>query len=60
MTTREGGMRHLRFGPGLTIFVLFFGIALVDAFAAREWLRATFWCVVGLGFAVADSARRRP
>jgi hypothetical protein len=53
-------MRHIRLGTNFAIFALFFGIALLDAFQTRSWLRAAFWCVIGLGFLAADTVKRRP
>jgi hypothetical protein len=52
-------MRHLRLGTGFTVFVLFFGIALLDAFRQGAWLRAAFWCAIGLVFLALDSMKRR-
>ena len=37
-----------------TIFLLFFGISLLDAFRGGHWLRVLFWVVIGLGFLLAD------
>jgi len=37
-----------------TIFLLFFGIALLDAIRGGHWLRVAFWVVVGVLFYVAD------
>jgi hypothetical protein len=45
-----GAMRH----EGLTVFVLFFGLALLDAIADGQWLRAAFWLALGVGFALLD------
>jgi hypothetical protein len=42
----------------LTIFLLFFGIALLDAIRGGHWLRVAFWLLVGALFYVAD--RRQP
>jgi hypothetical protein len=52
-------MRHIRFGTGFAIFVLFFGIALLDAFREGAWLRAAFWCAIGILFIALDSVKRR-
>ena len=51
-------MRH----EGLTVCLLFFGLALLDAIAAGQWLRAALWLAVGVGFVVLDrrSVRGRP
>lgn len=49
-------MRH----EGLTVFLVFFGIALLDAIAEGHWMRAIFWLAVGVCFALLDwwSTRR--
>ena len=47
----------------LTIFILFFGIALLDAIRGGHWLRVAFWLAVGALFFIADRrelARRVP
>ena len=43
---------------GLTIFVIFFGISLVDALWGGHWVRAAFWIGIGLVFWGLDRARR--
>lgn len=37
-------------GPAMTIFILFFGIALLDALRGGEWPRVAFWVAIGLVF----------
>ena len=39
---------------GLVIFLLFFGITLLDALAAGDWAGASFWLAVGVAFALLD------
>lgn len=51
---REVEMRKIRFGAGFTIFVLFFGIATIDAVQTGNWLRAAFWVAVGCAFMYLD------
>jgi hypothetical protein len=34
----------------MTVFVLFFGLALLDGLATRNWPLAAFWLLVALGF----------
>ena len=44
------------------IFLLFFGIAALDALSSGDWLRIVFWLVIGAIFLVADrrdAARER-
>ena len=40
--------------PALTIFILFFGVALLDAIRGGAWIRVAFWVLIGLLFFVAD------
>jgi len=44
--------------PGLTVFLLFFGISLLDAFEGGHWLRGIFWIGIGLAFWVFDRVQR--
>jgi hypothetical protein len=48
-------MAKLTFGTNFTIFVLFFGIATLEAFQTRNWLRAVLWLAVASVFLYADS-----
>ncbi len=50
----------LRFGTNVTVFLLFFGIALLDAVQSQAWLRAAFWLAIGLVFLRADALKRQP
>jgi len=34
-------------GPGIAIFVVFFGMSLLDGIAAGHWGRALFFAVIG-------------
>lgn len=43
-------MRH----EGLTVFLLFFGLALLDAITTGRWVQAAFWIAVGACFVVLD------
>lgn len=43
---------------GVTIFLLFFGISLVDAAAGGHWIRAGFWIAMGVCFWLLDRGRR--
>jgi hypothetical protein len=39
-------MKH----SGLTVFLIFFGIALLDAIAGGHWWQILFWVGVGVAF----------
>jgi len=36
-------MSSLRLGSNFAVFALFFGLSLLEAFQAGNWLRAAFW-----------------
>ena len=40
---------------GFTIFVLFFGVSLLEAFQGGNWLKAAFWLAIGLTFLLFES-----
>jgi len=42
----------------MTIFVLFFGVALVEAFQSQNWLLAGLFLVIGLVFLYADNKKK--
>jgi hypothetical protein len=43
---------------GFTIFLVFFGISLLDALWGGHWVRAIFWLGIGLLFFALDHARK--
>jgi len=51
-------MKAIRFGSGSTIFVLFFGVALLEAFQTDNWIKAGFWLAIGVAFLIADNVRK--
>ncbi|MEK6283874.1 MAG: hypothetical protein AABN95_26270 [Acidobacteriota bacterium] len=50
-------MKRIRLGSSFTVFVLFFGVAMLETFQTRNWLKAAFWLAIGLVFLVADNLR---
>jgi hypothetical protein len=48
-------MKKIRLGMNFTVFLLFFGIALLDAVQTQNWLRSIFWIAVGIIFLTADN-----
>jgi len=52
-------MKAIKFGAGFAVFVLFFGLAMIEAIRNQEWLQASFWIFVGLLFFYADNMRSR-
>lgn len=51
-------MRSIRFGTGFTIFMLFFGVALLEAFQSGNWIKGLFWLAIGSVFLVGDNIRK--
>lgn len=49
-------MRKLRFGTNFTIFLLFFGLATLEALQTANWIRAGFWVAIGSAFLYLDSS----
>jgi hypothetical protein len=43
---------------GFAIFLLFFGVAVLEAFQTRNWIKAAFWLAIGIVFLIADNLRR--
>ena len=52
-------MRLPSTSTNMTIFILFFGISLLDALATRNWWRVGFWLLIGLVFLGASLMGRR-
>jgi hypothetical protein len=52
-------MTKLTPGTNTAVFVLFFGIALLDALSSGNFLRSAFWVAVGLFFLGADVLKSR-
>ena len=50
---------RIRFGANFAVFVLFFGVSLLDAFGSGAWLRAGLWLLIGLVFLFADARPSR-
>jgi hypothetical protein len=44
---------------GLAVFVMFFGISLLDALTGGHWLRALFWIAMGAAFWALQAAEQR-
>ena len=51
-------MKSTRLGANFAVFLLFFGVATLEAVQTRNWLKAGFWLAIGLVFLVADNIKR--
>ena len=47
-------MKNLRLGSNFAVFLLFFGLSMLEAFQTRNWLRAAFWLAIATVFLYID------
>ncbi|MDX6384055.1 MAG: hypothetical protein QOK48_1628 [Blastocatellia bacterium] len=48
-------MAKMKLGTNFTVFVLFFGVATLEAFQTRNWIKAALWLAIGIVFLLADN-----
>jgi hypothetical protein len=51
-------MKKIKLGTNFTVFLLFFGVGILEAIQTTNWPKAAFWFAIGLVFLVADNLRR--
>jgi hypothetical protein len=56
----EVEMRKIKLGTNFTIFLLFFGVATLEALQTRNWVKAGFWLAIGCVFLYLDTVRTPP
>ncbi|HEY0355609.1 MAG TPA: hypothetical protein VGC29_05360 [Flavisolibacter sp.] len=52
-------MKKYKPGNGIIVFLLFFGIALLDAIRSFNLLAILFWISMGIFFLMADNMHRK-
>ncbi len=52
-------MKQIKLSTNFTVFLLFFGMALVEAIQTRNWIKAVFWATIGLVFLGADNLGKK-
>jgi hypothetical protein len=52
-------MKNFWLGQNVTVFLLFFGVALLEAIQSRNWIKMVFWLAIGTVFLRADRVGRR-
>jgi hypothetical protein len=50
-------MKRIKLSTNFTIFLLFFGVSLLEAFQTFNWVKAVFWMLIGVVFLVADNLK---
>ena len=43
---------------GFTIFLLFFGVAVLESLQTRNWAKSALWLAIGVVFLFADNLRK--
>jgi len=51
-------MKKIKLGFNFAVFLLFFGLATLEAFQTGNLLRIGFWIVIGLVFLLADNLKK--
>jgi hypothetical protein len=51
-------MKRINLGVNSTVFLLFFGVAMLEAFQSGNWIKSAFWLAIGIVFLVADNLRK--
>lgn len=49
----------MKFGTNMAIFILFFGIALIEAIQSSNWLVAILFIALGFVFLRADNPKKK-
>ncbi len=53
-------MGNLKLGANTTVFLVFFGISLLDAIVSHHWVGVVLWAAFGALFIRADNHRTAP
>jgi len=51
-------MKNISF-TNTAVFILFFGVAAVEAIQTKNWLKVVFWFAIGLVFLLGDLIKKR-
>jgi len=51
-------MKKIKLGTNFAVFILFFGVGILEAFQTSNWPKAVFWFAIGIVFLVADNLKR--
>jgi hypothetical protein len=54
----EAAMTNVKLGANFAVFLLFFGVATLEAFQSGNWVKAVFWAAIGVVFLAGDNLRR--
>ena len=51
-------MKRIRLGLGFTMFIIFFGVALIQSMRLFSWIEFLFWIAIAFLFILADNTER--
>lgn len=51
-------MKKIKLGTNFIIFLLFFGVVLLEAFQTANWVKVAFWIAIGIAFILADNLKK--
>lgn len=51
-------MKKIRPSSNFTVFLLFFGVATLEAIQTANWAKTVFWVAIGIVFLVADNLKK--
>jgi hypothetical protein len=46
------------FGTNTAVFLLFFGVAVIEAIQTQNWLKVAFWVAISFVFLLADFKKK--
>ncbi len=52
-------MKKIKPGTNITVFLLFFGVAMLEAFQTHNWIKSFFWLAISIVFLVADNFKKK-
>ena len=52
-------MKLLKLPASITVFLIFFGVSLLEAFRTRNWINVAFWIFIAIMFLIADGMKFR-
>ena len=51
-------MKKITLGTNFAVFILFFGVAVLEAVQTHNWIKSIFWVAIGLVFLAADNIKK--
>jgi hypothetical protein len=51
-------MKKIKLSTNFAVFLLFFGVAFIDAIRYQDWPKAGMWFTIGIVFLAADNLKK--